>query len=182
MVKDRWTDKIDQVTADFKKEFSSLSAKRLNWKPNAQTWSVAQNMDHLIVINESYYKVIKEVRSNTHQLPWFARFNFIANFIGNAILKAVHPDRRRKTKTFSIWEPSATDLGDDIIERFEKHQEELKRFILSSLDLVEANTIISSPANRKIIYRLETAFDIMVTHERRHFEQAKEALSLRPGM
>lgn len=181
MTVDRWSAKIDDITSRFKREFSNLSPKRLNWKPNAQTWSVAQNMDHLIVINESYYPVLKEVRSNTHQLPWFARFGFVVNFIGGAILKAVHPDRRRKTKTFSIWEPSATDLGADILVRFEKHQEDLKKFIASNLDLVEVGTVIASPANRKIIYRLDTAFDIMVTHEERHFEQAKEALLLKPG-
>jgi hypothetical protein len=57
---------------------------------------------------------------------------------------------------------------------FEKHQSELKKLIEDSSDLLDKSTIISSPANRNIVYKLETAFDIIVTHERRHFEQAKE--------
>jgi DNA-directed RNA polymerase subunit H (RpoH/RPB5) len=181
MTADKWTRKIDEITTAFKKEFGNLSLRRLNWKPNSHTWSIAQNMDHLIVINESYYPVLKQVRENTHKLPWIAKLDFIVNFLGKTLLKAVHPDRRRKTKTFSIWEPSATDLGADIIDKFEKHQSELKKLIEGSIDLVEKGTIISSPANRNIVYKLETAFDIIVTHEQRHFEQAKESLTMRPG-
>ena len=181
MTAQKWISEIDEITALFKKEFGGLSDKRLNWKPNTQTWSIAQNIDHLIVINESYYPVVRQIRSHTYSLPWIGRFGFIADFTGNTILKAVHPDRRRKTKTFSIWEPHTTDLGADIVDKFVQHQEELKKFIISAMDLVNAGTIISSPANRNVVYRLHKAFDIIVTHERRHFEQAKEALSLRPA-
>jgi hypothetical protein len=38
--------------------------------------------------------------------------------------------------------------------------------------------VISSPANKNIVYKLETAFDIIVSHEQRHLEQAKEILQL----
>jgi hypothetical protein len=41
---------------------------------------------------------------------------------------------------------------------------------------VENGTIISSPANKNIEYKLETAFDIIVAHEKRHLEQAREVL------
>jgi hypothetical protein len=32
----------------------------------------------------------------------------------------------------------------------------------------------NSPANRNMVYTLERAFDIIVVHERRHFQQAME--------
>jgi hypothetical protein len=43
---------------------------------------------------------------------------------------------------------------------------------------LEKGTVISSPANKYIVYKLETAFDIIVAHEERHLEQAKEVLSV----
>ncbi|MEO0468227.1 MAG: hypothetical protein AAF206_01305 [Bacteroidota bacterium] len=43
-----------------------------------------------------------------------------------------------------------------------------------SQDLVAAGKIIHSPANANIVYKLDRAFDIIVVHEERHFEQAKE--------
>lgn len=48
--------------------------------------------------------------------------------------------------------------------------------IKNSEDLLVNGIVISSPANKNIVYKLETAFNIIVTHEQRHFEQAKEVL------
>jgi hypothetical protein len=45
-------------------------------------------------------------------------------------------------------------------------------------EFVERDVVISSPANRNIVYKLKTAFDIIMSHEQRHFEQAKEVLNL----
>jgi len=50
--------------------------------------------------------------------------------------------------------------------------------IENSKDLVEKGTVISSPANKNIVYKLEKAFEILLTHERRHFEQSKEIYQL----
>lgn len=169
-----WTTQIDSITASFKNTFEHLTHEQLNWKPDAKTWSIAQNIDHLMVINKTYYPVIKAVREGTYQLPFIGKIGFMVNFFGKTILNSVQPDRRRKMKTFPLWEPSVSDIPGDIIARFEKHQEELKQLIMSSQDLVEKQTVISSPANKNIVYRMDTAFDIIVTHEQRHFEQAKE--------
>lgn len=168
---------IDNITNSFKAAFGNLSAEQLNWKPNAQTWSIAQNIDHLIVINESYYPVIKSVREGTYKLPLMGKMGFMVNSMGKMILNAVEPTRRKKIKTFPIWEPAKSNIGPDILNRFEKHQEELKKVIASSEDLVEKGAVISSPANKNIVYKLGTAFDIIITHEQRHLEQAKEVLS-----
>lgn len=95
-----------------------------------------------------------------------------------SFLNAVEPVRKKKMKTFPIWEPTASQVTDDILGQFEKHQTELKRQIETAKDLIEKGTIISSPANKNIVYKLETAFDIIVSHEQRHLEQAKEVLQL----
>ena len=42
---------------------------------------------------------------------------------------------------------------------------------------VDLKTVIASPANANIIYRLETALNIIVAHEQRHWNQIKEILT-----
>ena len=140
-----WTAQIDQTTADFKSAFASFPPSQLNWKPDSETWSIAQNIDHLIVINESYYPVIQSIRSGHYKLPFIARFPFLVSFIGKLILKSVQPDRKRKIKTFPIWEPASSEISPDIIERFQKHQEQLKQLIQNSQDLIDRGIVISSP-------------------------------------
>ncbi len=46
-----WDSQIDSATSAFKDNFERLTVEELNWKPNTKTWSVAQNIHHLIVIN-----------------------------------------------------------------------------------------------------------------------------------
>lgn len=54
----------------------------------------------------------------------------------------------------------------------------LKQKIEDAKELIENGTIIASPANRNIVYKLETAFDIIISHEQRQLEQAKEIVQL----
>ena len=173
-----WTSILNDITEQSLTEFGKLSNEQMNWKPNPNTWSIAQNLDHLIVVNETYYPILTSLKEGRYKAPFIAKIGFMVSFLGKTILKAVQPDRQKKMKTFSIWEPSKSHLDIDMLKRFENHQNELKQRIQDAEELVEQGTIISSPANRNIVYTLETAFDIIVSHEQRHLEQAKEVLKI----
>lgn len=171
-----WTAALDNITKQCQEEFGTLTIEQLHWKPNSNTWSIAQNLDHLILVNQTYFPVLTSLKEGNYQAPFIAKINFIVTLLGKTILKAVHPDRRKKMKTFPIWDPGASNKNDDILKRFERHQNELKQKMEEAEGLIEQGVVISSPANRNIVYKLETAFDIIVSHEQRHMEQAKELL------
>lgn len=170
----KWTSELTAISDTFRAEFSHLSSDDLNWKPAVDRWSIGQNLQHLIAVNESYYPIIENIRAGTYKVPWPGRIGFMHRFFGKFILKGSGPDRRRKIKTFPIWQPGKSELPGDILQHFFRHQEELARSMASCSDLLEQETLISSPANRNIVYSLATAFDIMIAHERRHREQARE--------
>lgn len=172
-----WSTEIDKITQSFKTKFGHLSEQELNWKPNQQMWSIAQNIDHLIVVNETYFPVLTSLKEGTYNTPFIAKLGFMVSFLGKTVLNAVKPDRKKKMKTFPVWEPTLSQVKSDIFQRFERHQNELKRQIETSKELIEKGAIISSPAKRNIVYKLETAFDIIVSHEQRHLEQASEILN-----
>ena len=81
-------------------------------------------------------------------------------------------------RTFPIWEPDKSEIPQGILDRFAAHQLQLKTVLENSRDLVDQGVIISSPANRNIVYKLEKAFEIIVAHEQRHFEQSREVYQL----
>jgi hypothetical protein len=89
------------------------------------------------------------------------------------------PESKTKVETFKAALPSTSTIDADIINRFEQHQAELKTFIQSNIDLLDTNTVISSPANKNIVYTLKSAFDIIVSHECRHLDHAKNINALR---
>jgi hypothetical protein len=167
-----WKNQISEITKKVKGEFDQLNEQELNWKPDGKSWSIAQNLDHLIKINSSYFPVIEKVKKGEFVLPFSAKVPFIVNTLGNYILKSVEPETRKKIKTFPRWEPSKNEISGDIVSRFEKHQKDLATLIQSSSGLLKNGAIISSPANKYIIYKLDKAFDILTAHEMRHLNQA----------
>jgi hypothetical protein len=62
--------------------------------------------------------------------------------LGKTVLEAVKPDRKKKIKTFPIWQPTSRQIDENILNRFVKHQTELKRQIQSSKVLLDQGTII----------------------------------------
>lgn len=174
-----WIIEIDEITDKFVRKFKDLKKDELNWKPNSETWSIAQNINHLIVLNETYFSTLENLKKGKNELPFIAKIGFLSAFMGKAILKAVSPDNKSKTKTFPIWEPQKSEISEDILVEFETHQNELKKYIENSDNNLKNKTLISSPANKNIVYKLETAFDIIVTHEKRHLDQALKVNELR---
>ncbi len=173
-----WTSTLEDISKQCLTEFGILTSEQLNWKPNLTTWSIAQNLDHLIVVNKTYYPVLASLKAGTYKTPFIAKIGFMVSFLGKTVLNAVKPDRKKKMKTFPIWEPTTSIVIGDILNRFQNHQNELIQKIEDAKELVEKGVVISSPANRNVVYKLEMAFDIIISHEQRHLEQAKEILQL----
>jgi len=174
----QWFQKIDSLTKEFKDRFGDMAADELNQKPNAQTWSIAENLQHLITVNQSYFPMLEQVKDGKYKTPFLGRFTFYVNLMGKTILKSVSPESRKKIRTFPMWEPVAANLGSDTVCDFARHQDEFKNRITESKPALEKGLVISSPANGNIVYTLEKAFDIMIAHEERHLHQAMEAFEV----
>ncbi|MEM1124134.1 MAG: DinB family protein [Bacteroidota bacterium] len=173
-----WTAQLDQTTQLFQKYFGQLTPTELNWKPDAKTWSIAQNIDHLMVLNSTYFPLLDDLKAGKNKLPFLARFNFAVNFFGKLILKSVQPEEKKKINTFPIWEPTKSEIAGDILDRFTTHQSQLKRAIMNTEDLAAKGVVITSPANKNIVYKLSTAFEVIVAHELRHLKKARSVLAL----
>jgi hypothetical protein len=169
---------IDAVTESFVSAFGSLTNDELNRRLTPESWSIAQIIEHLIIINKSYFPVIESARNGTLKLPIIARIDLVVNFFGKMILKSVQPGSKKKMKTFPIWQPAYSSIPGGILQRFEKHQSELKNLIYESEELLGVKAVIHSPANKHIVYTLESAFDIIIAHEKRHLIQAKEVMQI----
>lgn len=147
-----------------------MTDAQLNIKPNQNTWSIAQNIDHLVTINSSYFPILKEIRNGNYKPPFIAKIGIIPKMLGNTMLKSVQPQNKKKIKTFEIWEPHKGKNITHILNTFTLHQDELKQEIKDSENILES--VISSPANRNIVYTVEKAFEILIAHEKRHLLQA----------
>ena len=169
-----YSSRIDSVTTKALMTTRSLSADKLTWSPDDEQWSIAQILDHVIVLNSSYFPLFESLSNGQYKAPFIAKFRFLATFFGKFILKSVQPEEPRKTKTMDIWQPRGHTDTAGILDRFASHQQELLDHLKTMDGVVDGNTIINSPANRNIVYRLDTAIDIIITHEERHLLQIIE--------
>ena len=169
-----WTDTLSQCTEDYLHLVEALSAEELQQSPEPQAWSIAQILEHLIIINETYFPILEQLKTGSYQAYWTSRIPGFATWMGKMIQKSVLPETSKKIKTFPIWEPTQATLIPNIVERFQAHQEKMIYSIQESRLLLQKNPLVSSPANKVIVYPLSQAFEIIVSHEQRHLQQAKQ--------
>ncbi len=172
-----WTSALERLSKTFSAEFGHLTAEELNRKPNASTWSIGQVIDHIIKVNETYYPIVEQLQAGAYQTPWTAKLPFLVNWFGDFILKGVEPERKKKIQTFPVWEPAQSEVRADIVAHFAEHQQQLAAIMVQCEPFLKAGTVISSPANKFIVYKLGRAFDIIVAHEERHLNQSRDILN-----
>jgi hypothetical protein len=168
---------LEQVTHGTRAAFSGLSKAQLNWKSSAKSWSIAQCLDHLITINRLYFPLFEALRPGTVRPTLWERYSPFSGFLGRTLIRRLSPEYPRKMKTSPKAEPSASEIDEGIVDRFDRHQSELIRHlheIPAGLD--RKRTVVTSPLLRWVTYSLDDCLTILTVHEQRHFQQAKRVM------
>ncbi len=168
--------RIDKNTSLFIENFEGLMNKELNWKPDQATWSIGQNIQHLNLLNESYFEIFSNLKSGTIKIPFTGKIGFINSFFMKLISQATDPSREKKTKTMNLWNTSSMDVPDEVFTRFTSNQEVFKRYITELEQHIRNKDIIHSPLSKSLTFPVDEFIEEMVNHELRHFNQAKEVL------
>ncbi|PSL07392.1 DinB family protein [Cecembia rubra] len=171
-----WIIELDKLSEEIREVFGGLDNKILFTKPDSKSWSIAENLDHLIKVNSSYFPIFRQLIDQTFVGAFIGKFKFFTKLFGNMIYTSVSDGGKKKIRTFPLWEPRINEGENDIIEKFLDHQEELKNWIKELEPYIEKETIIHSPANKLIVYSLPQAMDIVIAHEKRHLNQALAVL------
>ena len=156
--------------------FGKLSAKQLNWKPSENVWSIAQCLDHLVVTNNLYFENIQKVADGTHRNNFFSKIPFATDIIGFVMKKVLSPDWKPKMKTLKMFKPSYSRISGNILENFSKNQSRFIDLMEASKNLDYKKIKVAEPISIAINLRLVDAFEVLIVHEKRHFNQAKRVL------
>lgn len=169
---DRIINEFCEIAENARNTFGGLSSEQINWRPRPDAWSVGQCFDHLIKSNEAFEPQFREFANGNRKQTFWQSYSPLTGFFGNFLLKSLKNDAKKfKAPSKAIVPPS--DIPVDIIEQFAAHQDEMCEKI-KSLDGFDWNkTVVTSPFLSLMTYRLDTAFEIAVEHEKRHFRQAE---------
>src|SRR5262249_14240712 len=122
----------EQVQTNVKAAFGALSEQQINWKPSAGAWSIAQCLEHLMLLNTPYFPVIEDSLAARRNPRLLERAPLLPAFFGRLVLLAVQPGAKQKVKARPAFAPSPTPVDLGILVRFSAHQEEFIRVMKAS--------------------------------------------------
>lgn len=176
---------MNEIIAEFhlvsdksKQTFGKLSAEQLNWKPNSKDWSIGQCFEHLIITNTLYFPNIQKVIDGSHRNNFFSKIPFGVDLIASLMKNSMDPNQKRKMKTFTIFEPSQSNIPETILDDFANNNQKLLEMIKACQGLDLHKIKIAEPLHDALNLRLDDAFEILLLHEKRHFLQAKRVAEL----
>ncbi len=168
---------LEQISENARNAFGGFSAAQINWKPNAESWSVGQCFEHLIKTNELFYGELEKIAGGTRQNTFLENWSPLSGIFAKLLIGSLKKDERKfKAPSQKIVPPSEIDGA--IIEKFAAHQTELIGKIKAT-ESADWNKIkITSPFMSLITYKLADGFTVVVEHEKRHFRQAERVTRL----
>ncbi len=164
----RTTDAGKRVSA----AFTDLSLSQLNWKPAANSWSIGQCLEHLIISDCAYFPVFKKIINRQHEMTRWERWSPLSGFWGKMLVSQLQEKAVKKLNTPAVFAPTEKDTDLGVLERFQKHLGSLRDYIAGCQPVDLDKTYITSPALKLVTYSVRNAITILVQHEHRHINQA----------
>ena len=148
-----------------------LSPEQLNWKPAADSWSVGQCLDHLLVANDVYLPPIAEALENRRPAPvdaitpgWFGRW-----FIRSYIEPSPQTSKGRAPRKIA----PASQVDPSVLERF-LQSNDVARDLVRRAGAYDVNRIrFRNPFVPVLRFTVGTGLEIVWRHQRRHLLQAE---------
>lgn len=152
--------------------FFHLSSVQLTWKPSADSWSIAECLDHLIISNRSYFDELNKIIEGTYKMSWWQKNSPLTRFWGKTLRDQLQETVKRKMTAPAKLTPSATEQPADIVNRYCATAHTFLDLIDRCRGVDIDKVVITSPTIRIVTYNLRDAFEFLISHEHRHINQA----------
>lgn len=161
----------EEVAATARFLRASLTDNQLVWRPDEQTWSVADCFEHLRKVDKGYCRVFDGVLSRASRVRGGA---FRPAWSARLFLWAIAPGSRLKLPAPGNIRPRHVPAGEgaEALERFLEQQADVQK-IIQQADGYDLNgPRIASPFSSLLKLSLGEALTGVVLHEQRHAAQA----------
>jgi DinB superfamily len=153
--------------------FEGLTEAQLNWKPDANQWSVAQCLEHLAVATQEFDKYFAATLDRARRKPPTANPPaYRPTMMGGWLAKQVAPEAARKLPAPKIFRPADASNIRDALQQFLDRHVKFSDFVRQCDGIDYNRARLRSPVTPLIRYSLADAFVITVLHGQRHLAQA----------
>lgn len=152
----------------------NLPATELNWRANADSWSVLETVEHLNLYGNYYMPEFERcLNDNTSQTELYFKSGLLGNYFAESMLPK---EQLNKMKTFKDKNPIGSQLDKGVILEFLKQENQLLKFLNTSrnLSLNKAKCAIS--ISKWVKLKLGDTFRFVIYHHLRHLVQIDKCL------
>lgn len=151
-----------------------LNTSQLNWKPGDDKWSIAQCLEHTLIGADRYAEQLRPIveRARGNRLRNASDLAPRHTLMGRLIMRAVEPTATRTMSTPKIFSPAQSEISRGVVDKFVQSHENIAQLVLQCDGLNLNKLKLSSPVARIIRINAADAFEILVTHAKRHLNQA----------
>lgn len=175
---------FNDARGEFRKLIEGLNDEQFNWRPEENVWSMAECIDHLVMIGTIMGRNIDEALEKAEARGLKSDGPFKYSAVGNWFVRAVsgsEAGRKRKFKAPATYTPTSNhtisrldaafnDVQDGFVERVERS---------NGVDL--ARVKMPSPVSRLIRLSLGQWLALLAGHQERHLLQAKDVRDNMPS-
>ncbi|MEM7166205.1 MAG: DinB family protein [Planctomycetota bacterium] len=165
-----------QVIATVEEAFVPLTDSQRRFKPAPDRWSVAEVFDHLFVTGEKYLVAMEQALEKTRaqgQAGGDAAHR--PTLMGRFLVRAL--GGKMKVKAPKAFAPAAAGADLHTLEEYLEEQQQLLDFMGRADGYSLSKVRYPSPAARLLRFNLGDGVRILVTHQQRHLQQARDVVN-----
>jgi hypothetical protein len=170
-------EEYQQQFARLKKEaeelIAGLNPYGFNWHPAPGDWSIAECLDHLIVVGNLLIPAMDEAIRTAREQNLVGAGPFPYGIRGKLFIRAQEPPVKRKTRTFPGYVPPTARRTEDVQREFMELQDRLIERVKAADGQDLSKMLIRSPAVSWLKFNAAVWFAATAAHERRHLWQAR---------
>jgi len=163
---------LNKIPETIEEEFGYLHENQFNWKPNSQSWSILECLNHLIATDSSYDATFEKIIHNHRKK--FVEKEVKFSWLGKWLVNSINPNNSSKMKAPKKFQaPRNSHLKkDEVLSKYMDRLNILMKHFDSFNGLDLNNIYLSSPALWILRYNLSSCVQLLTFHHQRHIIQA----------
>ena len=175
---------FNSAREEFRNLVEGLNDEQFNWRPAENAWSMAECIDHLVMIGTIMGRNIDEALEKAEARGLKSDGPFKYGAIGNWFVRAVSGSdegRRRKFKAPATYTPTSNHTISRLDAAFNEVQDRFVERVERSNGVDLARVKMPSPISRFIRLSLGQWLALLAGHQERHLLQAKDVRDKLPS-
>lgn len=174
---DGYRKQFEGARDSFAQLIQGIDDTQFNWRPEPDRWSMAESIDHLVMIGTLMNRNIDAAIEKAEAKGWRSDGPFKYGALGNWFVRATGPTeaaRKRKFKAPKAYTPTSNHSISRLDEAFNGLQNAYIERVERANGLDLARVKIPSPVTSLIRLSLGQWFALLAGHQERHMLQAQE--------